>query len=199
MDDFREFFLNGQLSKKAIISKIRGFVQPDRADKINNLFNELSDFIKKQIDIWTNWDQKLSENPYNDEKYGFLKKAANPRETISNYRESQRELEVLQKKMTRPVAPAKKSIEERLLDLLELKGKGEDARKVGTGYGTYKIKINEKKRYTKEEAAEVLGLKSKRRVEQIVIALGIPYEKEKRGREKLLSGLNLKKIKKSRE
>lgn len=199
MDDFKEFFVNGQLNKKAIILVIRGFTQPDRADKIKVLFNELSAFIKKQIDIWTDWSQKLSENPYNDEKYGFLKKAANPRETIANYQGSLKELALLQGKLTRPLAHAKKSIEERLLDLLELKDKGEEARKAGTGYGTYKIKINEKKKYTKIEAAEVLGFKSKRRVEQIVIALGIPYEKEKRGREKLLSGLNLKKIKKSRE
>ncbi|MFH2108542.1 MAG: hypothetical protein ABII93_07730 [Chrysiogenia bacterium] len=209
MNDLEDLFLNGQLNANKLSERINFFNQEDKYNEAKQLIEDIVIYIKAQIDLWNKWNQMLYKSPYLDKKYDYLKMAANTRETISNFKKSLKYMEDWQRKISldhlkadKINIPDKNIFEtgmERFITFLENKSKIDEAQKSTSNVGSYKIKINEKKNYTKKEAAKILGLKSTRRVDQIMEKLGIEFEKEKRGRENLISGKNLKKIKKSRE
>lgn len=208
MDNFNRLFLNGEINKKKVSEKILLLNKSaSRKEKITDFLTRLIDYTKDQIELWESWSKMLLQDNFNDAKLDYLKAAANPQETAANYIDSldylttqlSMDLDIVSASDSSPRHAGSENGIERLASILENKLKSNEAERRKTNLGTYKIKINEKKKYTKKEARDILGLKSVRRVEQIMEELELEYEKEKRGREKLISGKNLKIIKKSRE
>lgn len=209
MDNFKRLFFNGVINKKKVSEKIHLLTKSaSRKSKINDYLTELINYSKSQVELWNDWSKMLLQDNFNDDKLDHLKTAANPQETAANFQDSLDYLTTLLSVDLDLVSSVTNSSSkhdgsengiERLASILESKLKSNESDKSRTNLGTYKIKINEKKKYTKKEARDILGLRSIRRVEQLMEELQLEYEKEKRGREKLISGINLKKIKKSRE
>lgn len=210
MNDLEERILSGKISAKEFLEQIGFFKQDHKYKELEKLIQGIITSTKVKIFLaseGSNRNCPLRRSIQLDKENFYFNNNNIKFDTISRDKEALKHFENLQKTiyLDRLKEIKKNDLEkdstetkyDKLLTLFENLIKTVADRKTTSNFGRKKIKINESKNYTKKEAAEIFGL-SIRRTEQIIDESGLKYEIKRRGREKVISGKNLKEIIKKR-